>query len=122
MIPQLRQSKIPALPTISKDRYENIFNVYKTSKGESSYFFYNINKKVNIDLNNVDPNVFKYIKISQRIPWTTVSYREYSTMHLWWLILAVNGKRNPIIAPQLGEVIRLIKAPFINSILDQLNN
>lgn len=121
MIEQLKQNSIPELQSILKDRYENIFNVYLTKKGEDKYYFYNILKKLSVDTENIDPAVFKFIKINRRIPWTTISYQEYKTQHLWWLILATNNIINPVILPQIGDVLRVIRREYVDAILNQIN-
>lgn len=117
---QFRQNEITALPTLPADRYENIFNVYPTQKEDNIYYYFNILKKVSIDVDNINPDVFKYIKVQRRIPWTTISYEEYRTQHLWWLILAINKRTNPIILPKIGEVLRIVREGFASDILKQL--
>lgn len=120
MISQFKQNEISDLSPLPGDRYENIFNVYPALKNEDTYYYFNILKKVTIDTANIDPSVFKYIKVNRRIPWTTISYNEYNTQHLWWLILATNKKTNPIILPQIGDVLQIIRNDFVNDILNQL--
>ncbi len=117
---QFKQNEIANLPTLPGDRYENIFNVYPGLKDDSIYYYFNILKKITIDTNNIDPSVFKYIKVNRRIPWTTISYNEYNTQHLWWLILATNKKNNPIILPQIGDVLQIIRNEYVTDILNQL--
>lgn len=120
MISQFKQNEISILPTLPEDRYENIFNVYPALKGDNTYYYFNILKKITIDTENIDPSVFKYVKVNRRIPWTTISYNEYGTQHLWWLILATNKKTNPIILPQIGDVLQIIRNNYVNDILNQL--
>ncbi len=122
MIDQSSQNEIPELTSLPRDRYENIFNVYKSSKEGTEYYFYNILKKITIDADNIDPEVFKYIQVSRRLPWTALSYQEYTTQHLWWLLLATNNKNNPVILPQVGDVLRVIKREYVGDILNQLSN
>lgn len=121
MIPDYtKQNDINVLPTLSLDRYENIFNVYETSKDDKKYYFYNLSKKIDIDLDNISPDVFKYITMGCRLPWTAISYQEYGTQHLWWLILAANKISNPIILPKTGDTFRLIRSEYIDQILGEL--
>jgi hypothetical protein len=110
----------PSLKNLSKNRYENIFNLYETQKDDTKYYHYNLGKKITIDVSNVDPSVFKYIKIDRRLPWTTISYQEYKTQHLWWVILAVNNIINPVNLPKIGEVLRIVKNEYIDSIVNQI--
>jgi hypothetical protein len=120
MLDQNKQNDISILPTLPKDRYENIFNVYPTNKGDIEYYFYNILKKVTINADNIDPAVFKYIQVNRRLPWTAISYQEYTTQHLWWLILAINNRNNPIVLPRIGDVLRIIRREYVKDILNQL--
>lgn len=122
MIVQNKQNDIESLDKLSRDKYENIFNVYTKTKGDTQYYFFNILKKISIDTDNIDPNVFKYVKLNRRIPWTTVSYQEYRTQYLWWLILLTNNITNPVILPQIGDVLRIIKREYVPDILEAIND
>lgn len=121
MINQSNQNDIPALLPLARDRYENIFKVYQQEKDDSKYYFYNILNKITIDTDNIDPEVFKYIKVEKRLPWTSISYREYNTQHLWWLILLTNSLTNPTILPKIGDVLRIVRREYVSSILGQIN-
>jgi hypothetical protein len=120
-ISQFNQNDISELSRLARDRYENIFNVYSLQNQDTKHYFYNILKKITIDTNNIDPDAFKYIKLNRRIPWTAISYQEYETQHLWWLILATNKKLNPLILPQIGDVLRIIRNDYVEEILGQLS-
>ena len=122
MIDQSKQKDISQLPAISRDRYENIFNVYTAKKDDSTYYYYNILKKISIDTENISPDVFKYIQVNRRLPWTTISYQEYSTQHLWWLILLTNNIINPIILPKIGDVLKIVRQEYVKEIVSQLNS
>ena len=122
MINQSKQKDISQLPSISRDRYENIFNVYTADKDDSKYYYYNILKKISIDTENIDPNVFKYIQVNRRLPWTSISYQEYKTQYLWWLILLTNNIVNPVILPEIGDVLRIVRPEYIKEIINQVNS
>lgn len=123
----LTQNDIPELPTISQQRYENIFHVFETDKQSTDkkynnkYYFYNILNKVSIPA-DVDPNIFEYYKIDKPYPWTTISYRIYTTQFLWWLIAISNNIRNPVIIPKTGDVIRVIKPDYVSLILNSIKS
>lgn len=121
MIVQNKQNDIESLDKLSREKYENIFNVYTKTKGDTQYYFFNILKKISIDTDNIDPDVFKYVKLNRRIPWTTISYQEYRTQHLWWLILLTNNITNPVILPKIGDVLKIIKREYVPSILEAIN-
>lgn len=122
MINQSKQKDISQLPNIPRDRYENIFNVYTANKDDSKYYYYNILKKISIDTENIDPNVFKYIQVNRRLPWTSISYQEYKTQYLWWLILLTNNIVNPVILPEIGDVLRIVRPEYIKEIINQVNS
>lgn len=119
---QLRQNDISELPALDKERYENIFNVYEISRGtEDTYYYYSILKKITLDDKNIDPNVFEYIRVDKKIPWTTISHDVYGTQHLWWLILAANKIINPIVLPVVGDILRIVRAEYVDVIIDQIS-
>ena len=121
MLEQNKQNSIPELETLESVRYENIFNVYEFKKGDSdSYYYYNILKKISIDTSNISPDVFYYVKVDKKLPWTSISYNLYDTQHLWWLILLFNNITNPVILPKLGDVYKVVKKEYVNDIISQL--
>lgn len=100
--------------------YENIFNAYEFENDYGKrYVCYNILNKVALP-DNIDDQVFTYVSIPGNMPLTTISYRIYQTMHLWWLIMLVNQLKNPVklIAP--GTVIKVIKPQFVPQILNSI--
>jgi hypothetical protein len=122
MIDQKKQNEIEDLETLDSDRYENIFNVYEFNKGdEDSYYYFNILKKISIDDSNIDPEVFYYVKVDRKLPWTSISYNLYGTQHLWWLILLFNNIINPTTLPKIGDVYKVIKKEYVNDIVSQLS-
>lgn len=97
--------------------YENIFNAYQLENDNGNqYVFYNILNKVSLP-DNIDDNVFKKFSIPGSMPLTTISYRIYKTMHLWWLIMLCNNIRNPVRLLAPGTVIRTIKPQYISTVL-----
>ena len=106
--------------THEPEMYENIFNTYSLENDNGNqYVFYNILNKVSLP-DNVDDNVFKKFAIPGHMPLTTISYRVYKTMHLWWLIMLCNNIRNPIKLLAPGTVIRTIKPQYLAAVLDSI--
>ena len=56
------------------------------------------------------------------MPWTTVSYNAYKTIHLWWLICMLNKIRNPVKFPERGMIIKIIKPDYVNLVLREIQN
>jgi hypothetical protein len=106
--------------THQPEMYENIFNAYSLENDNGNqYVFYNILNKVSLP-DNIDDNVFKKFAIPGHMPLTTISYRVYKTMHLWWLIMLCNNIRNPIKLLAPGTVIRTIKPQYLAAVLDSI--
>lgn len=111
-------NQITDLNSIDKFRYENIFKVYQTSN--SNHYFYNILTKVHIP-EDLDPSVYYEILINDRRPWTIISFGEYGTMNLWWLIVLANQIDNPILFPPSGSKLKIIKKEYISQILNSIS-
>lgn len=102
------------------ERYENIFNTYTVENDNGNkYAFYNILNKVTIP-DDIDSSVFEYYTIPAYMPLTTVSYRIYQTMFLWWLIMVVNKIQNPVKLLAPGTVIRVIRKEYIDSVISSI--
>lgn len=112
-----KRNEIPELSNLSEYRYENIFNMSKNN----NFYFYNILKNIKFPY-NIDSQLY-YIKVLQaRTPYTTISYQEYGTQDLWWLIVLSNKINNPISVPLPGTNLIIIKRKYIKNILDSIKN
>ncbi len=113
-----RQNSVSDLPDLNDYSFENIFNMYKD---DGIFYAYNIIKTVKIppDLHN---DVFDYIQITGDIPWTTISFNEYGTIRLWWLLCVANKILNPVKLPEPGTVIKVIRPQYVRYILDEMKN
>lgn len=109
---------VPDIPPVAGEYYENILNMYQT-QDESNYYYFNISNKVVIDTTNINPDYIDYYFLDTPIPLTTLSYRIFGTMHLWWLIVAMN-KLNPIDIPVAGTVIAVPKKEYISDVLQTI--
>jgi len=108
------------LSELPENSYENIFRIYSTKYFSSKeYFFYNILNSVYIPADI--PTAFYYnITVTRVMPWTAISYNEYRTMNLWWLICAVNQITNPVIYPVPSTVLKIIKSEYVRVVLDDI--
>lgn len=115
----LSQNLVTDLPSLSRTRYENIFKVFKLLKDtDNSYYFYNINNKVMIP-DNLDDSFFNVITPTVNTAWTTLSFRLYGTIDLWWLIFIINKPKDIFLANS-GESYRYIRPGFINDVLTNI--
>lgn len=109
---------ISEIPPVASEYYENVFGVYQTQDA-SSYYYFNLGSKVTINIDDVDETYIEYIFIDTRMPLTTMSYRLFGTMHLWWLIAAMNDL-NPIEIPAAGTVLAVPRRQYLQNILNAI--
>lgn len=114
------QNELSFLPVLNNYRYENIFKLYSKDKK----YFYNITRKIELNLSNLDPSQFLYYPVKQKMPWTMISFNIYSTIELWWLLCLVNNIKNPLFQPKVGTFIKALApglvVPVIENIQQQL--
>jgi|TARA_R110000751_G_scaffold306747_1_gene426096 hypothetical protein len=114
----LYQSQILILPSLSINRYENIFKVYND---DDDKMFYNLNTSVTFP-DNIDPAFMDTFKLDRKVSWTVISYNIYGSIYLWWTITELNKISNPVIIPDIGRNYNYIKPQYIETIVDQINN
>ena len=109
------------LDTISDESYENIFRIYQTEDPENqiNFYYYNLLNSVYLP-GSIPPAYYYTITLKRATPWTVISYNEYKTINLWWLILLVNNIKNPVLFPEAGSVLKIIKQPFVKLILNDI--
>jgi hypothetical protein len=115
-----RQNDIPQLANIAPTRYENIFDVYQTND-DSKYYYYNLSKRVNLEIGSIDPEFLDYYICNGEQPLTTISYRVYNTIDLWWLIVSLN-QLNPVQNVPAGTALAFIKPEYIDNVLQIVNS
>jgi hypothetical protein len=107
------------LPKLNEFDFENFLRVYKNT--DNQYFYNLLTNAITID-KNLDSSVFYEVTIRKSIPWTTLSYNEYRTMHLWWLIMEVNGITNPLDYPVPGTKLKMLYPRFVKAVVDEIYN
>jgi hypothetical protein len=111
------QNNIPILPSLSRDRYENIFKLYQT---QDQKYFYNILNSIVLP-ESIDERIIDKIKLAKRLPWTTLSYQLYETQYLWWLIFVLNKPKN-IFYAEPGIEYKYINSSQIENILASIES
>jgi hypothetical protein len=114
----LFRNDINNLLNVSENCYENIFRMYTTTDNQ---YFYNLLNNVCLPV-DISPSYFYVVKISRKTAWTVISYNEYKTMNLWWLICIVNNIQNPIDYPVPGTQLKIIYPQYVKTILDEINS
>lgn len=113
-------NEIDDLPTLDPTFYENIFKVYQ----KDSYYFFNILRKVTLvnEDKAVDPELYDNVIIDGPYSWTLISYKEYGTINLWWLICSINNIKNPVKLPEVGSIIKIIKPKYVKQLLQNIGD
>jgi hypothetical protein len=111
------QNKILSLPKLTDYQYENFFKTYLT---ENNQYYYNLLSFSAYFLDELDPSSYYEIDVQKSIPWTSISYNEYRTINLWWLIAIVNKIYNPLKYPDAGTKLKIIYQQHIKTIIARI--
>lgn len=113
------QKDIKTLPNVNEYQYENFFRMYLT---ENNQYYYNLQSFSVYFLNELDPATYYEIQLRSRLPWTAISYNEYRTMNLWWLIVLVNKIENPLEFPEPGTKLKILNPEYVKIVINKLKN
>ena len=114
------QNNIDELDNLAPSRYENIFRMFM----KDSKYYFNILRRVNINLNDAASETYTVTKVRFETPWTTISYRAYGTTDLWWLIYLENKEsfNNPVDLVPGGTTLKIIKHLYLRSVIDEIES
>lgn len=115
-MPSNYQNSIDGLTHLDNYRFENIFRIYQDDK---TYYYYNILRNISFPT-DLDPTYYTIETVNFDLPLTTISYKFYFTIELWWLILVVNNITNPFISGT--KKIKIIKPQYVDDIIDLIIN
>jgi hypothetical protein len=113
------QKDIYTLEQLSDYRYENFFKIYAT---EDQQYYYNLLSFSVYFLDELNDSTYYEITINKSMPWTAISYNEYRTMDLWWLIMLVNKIYNPLEFPKAGTKLKILLPDFVKKIITKLKD
>ena len=99
----------------------NIFNVENDKTLNDPYqLTYNINNTLVFKNMAETPASYFTTYIPRNLDaWPLISYNEYGTTRLWWLICKVNNIADPTQEPYEFEWLKLLKKQKVNEILNQ---
>lgn len=114
------QNNIDDLDNLTSGRYENIFRLFM----KDDKYYYNILRRVNINLSDAASETYTVSKLRFETPWTTISYRAYGTTDLWWLIYLSNKDvvSNPVDLVPGGTTLKIIKHLYLRSVIDEIES
>lgn len=114
-----KQNQITALNNLSDYAYENIFSVYK----ENEQYYYNLLNTINFPLSSeLDPSLYTLYTITAHDIWPLISYKQYGTIQLWWIICVANNISNPLVMPKPGTRIIIPITATVNQVLATINS
>jgi hypothetical protein len=109
------QNNISELSKLDDYKYENLFRVYNID----NYYVYNIINSIKFD-KNIDNDYYYEWVVRSPLPWTTISFIHYDSIHLWWLICILNEIQNPIQFPESGTRLKIFKPSYVRRIIDKI--
>jgi len=126
----MNQNQIPALDKLHPENMENIFNVYQEADG---LYYYNLLQTIAFP-QDLPLNLFTSYNVTYGDTWPYISYKNYNTPNLWWIILLANNIQNPMtlvtnpsptFTPPLnsivpGSTIRIPIAVVVKDVLAQI--
>lgn len=110
------QNKISDLPKLSLEVMENIFNVYQDVDGK---YFYNLLQTV-VFPQNLPSSMFTLYNAQRGDTWPLISYKQYKTPNLWWIILLANNIFDATKIPKPGFQLRIPAFPLVQEIVNQI--
>jgi hypothetical protein len=111
------QKEFSFIKEINEFNFENFLRIYRNT--DSNYFYNLLSNTIYID-DKLDTKTYYNIKVTKSQPWTTLSYNEYRTMNLWWLIMEVNGIRNPLDYPVPGTILKILYPQYVKVVMDSI--
>ena len=110
------QSDVKDLPSLSEYNIENLYSVIKDDKYG---YYYNILNTIKFP-ENIDEELFTYYIPTGKEGWTTISYKMYGTIKLWWIIASFNNISNVVEFPSAQIKLKIPKQIAIRHILDNI--
>lgn len=111
-----KQNRISDLPKLSMEVMENIFNVYQDTDGK---YFYNLLQTL-VFPQNLPPAMFTSYNTQGGDTWPLISYKQYKTPNLWWIILLANNILDATKIPKPGFKLRIPVFQVVQEIANQI--
>tara|TARA_R110002020_G_scaffold147195_2_gene322382 strand:- start:16122 stop:16496 length:375 start_codon:yes stop_codon:yes gene_type:complete len=113
-----KRDQITELEGLSRNLYENIFNVTLVNNSDKSFYAYNLLNKV-IFPESLNSEFIEEVTLTSDQPWTMLSFELYGTIQLWWVVYLLN-KPDYIFKAKAGTTYKYIKSKYITSVLQQI--
>ncbi len=113
----LHQNDIPELPRLTQYNFENLFKVYTD---RDDLYYYNITNSIFFPDDIANDAYFNYRISGSNVSWTYLSYIHYGTIKLWWILCTLNNVDNPMILPEPGTFVKILKPNALRDVLQQI--
>ena len=113
-----KRNQVAELEGLSRNLYENIFNISIVDNSGKNFYIYNLLDKV-IFPETLSTEVLAQQTILTDKPWTMLSFELYGTIDLWWVIYLLN-KPKYIFKAKAGTTYKYVKPDFISDVLQQM--
>jgi LysM repeat protein len=112
----MKQNLIEDLPRLRNDSYANIFNI---NLDNDNRYFYNLLQTVQIP-SNLPASYYNTYNIVYGDTWPFISFKNYKTTNLWWVITKTNNIENPLEELQPGTQIKILRSQYVSLILNEI--
>ena len=113
----MKQNQIKDLPLLRTENYENMFNVYQEENNKM--YYYNLLQTI-IFPDDLPSTLFDTYNIVAGDTWPYISYKNYNSPNLWWIIMYANKILDPTKNPVPGNSILIPKSQVVSEILVQI--
>lgn len=109
------------LKLTKSDEYklEKILDVYK--QYGTKHFYFNLLNTVRFPEKINSKTYDVHVCLAEEL-WTTISWKYYKRIDLWWLIAAMNNIDNTFLPLESGKKLMVPKPLTLRKIIDQIHN
>lgn len=112
----MKQNSIKELPKLDTENLENIFNVYQEENG---LYYYNLLQTI-VFPQDLPKALFNSYIISYGDTWPYISFKNFQTPNLWWLILLANNISNPLLPLVPGTELKIPVIEVVRQVLGEI--
>jgi hypothetical protein len=112
--------KLYQIQDIRKNVYDfaHFFNIHENEDGTRVF---NINRTLYIaGGDDMLPSIYNEYMVKYGDSWTNISFQQYGTIELWWIICKFNDIIDPTSLPIEGTILKIPTREVINIIIDSI--
>jgi len=114
---KLTQIEKDNLLKLYKEDFANFFNV----SYDGDKYMFNINKNMYFsNIENLALSYYHNYEVQSNDNWSTISYKQYNTIELWWLICRVNQIWDATVNPKPGNILKILNQEVVDEIINSI--